>query len=125
MRWRNFPSDVSYFPGDRTFPVLPMSVLSLSVRARQRLSVVELREEALDLYRAARAARRITQAKLAARAGTTQSAISAAINAAPEEATTHASAYARIVNALSDRYSVAREETVEYIVARKDRTPEA
>ncbi|HYG66277.1 MAG TPA: hypothetical protein VD838_01410 [Anaeromyxobacteraceae bacterium] len=94
------------------------AVLEAPVHARQRLSVDQLRAEALALYAEARK-RGVTQVALSGQIGTTQSAISAAVNAAPEEASTHAAVYVRLINGLSDRYLVVKEERVEFRVERK------
>ena len=86
------------------------AVLNPPVRARQSLDVHELREEALRLYFAAVAAGD-SQSAMARRSGkTTQSAISAAVNAPETEASTHGAVYAHLVNLLDPAYAVEKED---------------
>lgn len=95
------------------------ALLEAPVRVRQRLTVEALRDEALTLYFAAVASGKWSQNRLAPEVGTSQSAISAAVNAPEEEASTHGAVYARLINFLSDKYEVVKEERVEYRVVRK------
>ena len=94
------------------------AVLDYPVYARQRLTLDQLRDEALRLYAEYRDSGG-TQGPLAERIGTRQSAVSAAVNARADEASTHAAVYLGMVNVLDPTYRVREERTVEYRVERK------
>lgn len=93
------------------------AVLDPPVRARQRLTINELADEALELYAEYRE-RGGTQGDLAERIGTTQSAVSEAVRRVAGESR-HAAVYERMVGALSPSYRVVREETITFRVERK------
>lgn len=94
------------------------SSLRLSVRHGQRLTPEQLRDEARALVEASG----YTQAEVADLIGVYQPNVGGALGSRFRE---RASVLEAIIDALSDRYTVVREESITYRVLRKDRTPEA
>jgi len=91
------------------------AILDTPVRARQRLSFPELRDEARNAITASGK----TQAQVAGLIETTQSAVSEALNERREDRiSNHAAVYQRIIDKLT-AYSIHIERTVEIRVERK------